>query len=340
MQERDVIVSAFATPPGKITIGSETFSKSAFAQPLEAFIEEPLVVGVDATVQGSEVFYDKAFSREATRYRDQEGSILRSFLASRVRGIRVRRICLVTFSAGTVFASKVLAGPDASYLDTVMVLDGLHLQKSWEGAAEFLSQSIGPWTAYGVRAAQAQDEGAGPMLINAHTHIARPAPTVGSTAESARALTAQVAANAPGAARTGYDPGVLSEGPPPPAVTLGPKNALPPPARTFESVEPLAGIGLGNYHSLDFGGTTGADHAFIAWFVQRGLWRALLAPRWNAGLDCGPPAVSGLGQTFCGPQGIVVPEGTYPVPEGAAWGWAAAGLAIGGAVGYAATRGL
>lgn len=220
-----------------------------------------------------------------------------------------------------------------------MVLDGLHLQKAWEGAPEFVSQSIGPWTAFGVRAARAENEGDGPMLVNAHTHIARPAATVGSTAESAAALTSQVLANAPGAGRTGYDPELLLGGPPPPAVTLGGGN-LPLPAVTYDQISPPRGVGVGNYHSLDFGGRFAADHAFVAWFVQRGLWRAFLATRWNAGLDCKPPAVSGLGQTFCGPQGIVVPEGVFPIPALPGWAYAAAGLGIGLTIGYLGTRGL
>lgn len=334
MAARDVIVSAFATPPGSIEVGASQYSKREIAQPLDAFVEEPVLVQVDATRMGNEGFYDKAFGREAARYRDESGSILRRFLASHLSGVEVRRIAVVAFSAGGVFASKLLGSPDATWIDSVIMLDALHLQKSWEGAPSFLEQSIGPWANFGVRAARSD----GPMLVLAHTEIARPAPTVGSTQESAQALSSQVAANSPGAPRTGI-PGVFFEGPPPPAVTLGPAQGLPPPERTYAEIPMPSGVGRGDYHAYDFGGTVGADHAFIAWFVQGAVWRGLLAPRWNAGLDC-PQPVSGLGQArACGPQGVVVPPGTYPIPESVHWGWAAAGLAIGVGVGYAATHG-
>lgn len=331
-ESRDVVISAFAQSAKRLTLDDGTkLSLQGFSQPLEAFTEEPVVLSVDATTQEGEVFYDKAFGRELARYRDGDGSILRKFLANRLIGVKPRRIALVGFSAGGGFVKGILASPDAKFIDTALFLDAVHLSLSWDG--KVLPEALGPLVNYGVRAASAQEEWDGPMMIQAHTSIATPHPSVTSTTGSAQAITAQVAANAPGAVKSGYNPDLLLAGPPPPGITLGPTTGLPLPAKHFSAVPPPTFKGLGNYYTMDFGGTYGADHAFIAWFVQRNIWRAMLAPRWNQGLDCKPPA---MGQSFCGPGGIVVPDGTFPTPDGPRWPAALAGLAAGVTLGYLA----
>lgn len=338
---RDVIVSAFAQSAKRLTLddGSK-LSLQGFSQPLDAFVEPPIVVAVDATTQGDEVFYDKAFGRALAKYRGPDGSILPKLLASHLTGVKVRRVALVGFSAGGVFVKGVLGSPDANNVDAAIFLDAIHLSKSWDG--KVLAEGLGPLVNYGVRAATAEGEWGGPLMVQAHTHIATPHPSVTSTSESAAAITAQVAANAPNAAKSGYNPDLLLAGPPPPGVTLGPSTGLPQPSKHFEAI-PTPGVkALGNYYALDFGGTYGADHALIAWFVQRGIFLAMLAPRWNEGLgpECQPPGpTSGLGQTFCGPGGVIVPEGAYPTPA-SNWPAALAGLAFGTAVGFFAARRL
>jgi hypothetical protein len=337
-ETRDVVISAFAQSAKKLTLddGSK-LSLQGFSQPLDAFTEPPIVLAVDASTQGEEVFYDKAFSRELAKYRDADGSILRRFIASHLVGVKVRRIALVGFSAGGVFVKGVLASSDAKFVDAAIFLDAVHLSKAWDG--KILPESLGPMVNYGVRAASAAEEWDGPLMVQAHTQIATPHESVSSTSESAKAISAQVAANAPGSARAGYNPELLLAGPPPPGVTLGPTTGLPPPAKHFEAIPPPAIKALGNYYALNFGGTYGADHAFIAWFVQRGVWKAMLAPRWNEGLDCKPPT-SGLGQSFCGPGGIVVPDGMFPTPAGPNWPSALAGLALGVGMGFLGGRAL
>lgn len=343
MAARDVIVSAFARSDRVVTATDGTeIDLGTFSQPMSEFVEEPAYVDVPFEIRQGEGHYDKAFRRSAAKYREAGGgSVLQGLFADRLSGMEVRRVCLIGFSAGGSFIDAVLSGPDAEMVDTVIMLDALHLMKAWEGAPNFIAEQMGPWVNFGVRCARAVEEVDGPMLIFAHTEIATPSPLVGSTSESIAEISRQVLKNAPGAVRTGYNPDLLLGGPPPPAVSLGPSTGLPAPEVTFERVPPPSGPMRGNYLAMNFGGRVAAHHAFIPWFVQPGLWRALLVPRWNAGLDCEPPAVSGMGgvgQTFCGPQGIVVPQGTYEIPLVSRWVWGGLGFAMGAAAGVMAGR--
>jgi hypothetical protein len=334
VETRDIVISAFAQSAKRIPLDDGTkLSLQGFSQPIDVFTEPPIVLAVDASTEGEEVFYDKAFGRELAKYRDADGSILRRFIASHLVGVKVRRIALVGFSAGGVFVKGVLASPDAAMVDTAIFLDAIHLSKSWDN--KVLPESVGPLVNYGVRSALAEGEWDGPLMVQAHTEIATPHPSVTATVESAAAITAGVFANSPASARSGYNPELLLAGPPPPGVTLGPSTGLPAPAKHWAEVPPPLMKARGNYYAMNFGGTYGADHAFIAWFVQRGIWRAMLAPRWNEGLDCKPPKpASGLGQAFCGPGGIVVPDGTFPTPVGPNWPAALLGLVVGATVGF------
>lgn len=336
MTARDVIISAFASSARTVKLADgEKLDLKDFSQPLGLFTEEPILLDVPATPKAGEGFYDKAFSREISRYRDQDGSVLKRFLATRLVDVEVRRIALVGFSAGGTWLKGVLNGPDAAFVDSAIFLDAIHIARIPGG--DVIGSSAAPLVNYGVRSAQAQGEWDGPMMVQAHTSIATPHPSVTSTTQSAEALTARILPNAPNAVKTGYDPDLLLGGPPPPAVSLGPSTGLPPPEKVFGGVPTPGYLGRGNYRVFDFGGTVGADHAFVTWFVQPGIWRALLAPRWNAGLSC-PKPTEGLGQEFCGPGGIVVPKGTYPTPGPPNWPAAVAGLATGFAVGALAGR--
>lgn len=335
-ESRDIIISAFASTGKHVTLADGTkLALQTFSQPLDVFTEAPILLGVDASLEPGEVFYDKAFSRELARYRDATGAILPGFLRTHLAGVKVRRIALIGFSAGGGFVRGVLGSPDAAYIDTAIFLDAIHISRAYEGGPP-LPQSLSPVVNFGVRAASAPGEWQGPMMVQAHTHIATPHPSVLSTSESAAAISAAVLPNAPGAPRAGYDPGLLLGGPPPPAISLGPSTGFPPPEKVFEQMVQPTGPAVGNYYVMDFGGTVAADHGFMAWFVQPGIWRGLLAPRWNAGLDCAP--AGGLGQEFCGPGGVIVPDGVYTVPEGANWPAALAGLALGTAIGFAAGK--
>jgi hypothetical protein len=102
----------------------------------------------------------------------------------------------------------------------------------------------------------------------------------------------------------------MLRGPPPPSVSIRCGN----PATTKEFPEsPLLGYDQrGNFWSLDYGGTGGPDHCYVAWYAQRDIWKVLLAPRLNEGIGCRMPDLSGLGRDYCLPNRVLVPEGVYP----------------------------
>jgi len=222
--EADVVISAFAVPPRS--------SDRAIAMPLGLFTEEPKVVGVDPDYSKGATSDAAAFAQAAENYRDGSGHILPRLLRSRLTGVTVRRICLVGFSAGGTFVSRVLASPDAANVDIVLVLDGMHIQRVPDGS--FFSGSYGPWVNFGVRAARGVTDlqgVVGPMMLISHTAI-RQGPDreklVGNTDESAAAVFDMVKANSPDALRLGYDPTLLEAAPPPPSVTISVNRPIAP----------------------------------------------------------------------------------------------------------------
>lgn len=336
MRDADVVVSAFATPPSS--------ARRAIAQPFDQFDSDVEVVVVDpAPGEGSEA---GRFSAAADQYR--EGNfILKRLLRERLRGVRVRRIALVGFSAGCAFVQAVLKSGDADYIDTVIALDGMHIAKLYDGS--FAPTVLAPWVDFGVRAAIGGATNTGPLFVNAHTAIRLGQSTeklVGNTTDSANAVTAQVAANSPGAARIGFNTDELLMPPPPPAVTLtinrpiAPGQSIPI-TRTWDAMPLPDSIGRGHYYVLDYGGNGEPDHVFIAWYVQGAIWRTFVKPRWAAGVStCVAPMGLGVAHPECGPEGVLVPDGMYPVPEESHWGWALAGAALGTALGFWAGQGV
>jgi hypothetical protein len=150
----NVIVSAYATTPFMSGPG------------LRLFDEETILVEVPFQLQGDEKLADKAFRRTINSLEDwKDGSVLRGlFQRTLPSDVEPKSVALVTFSAGTVFAKAVLEGSDANYLDSLIVLDGLHFARNWQGVpydTEFV-----PWVNFGERAAF--DER---MLVLADTDI-------------------------------------------------------------------------------------------------------------------------------------------------------------------------
>ncbi len=334
-EERDVVVSAFAVPP------QATYRE--IAMPLGLFAEEPEVVGVDPLYGEGASSDAAAFGAAADSYRDQDGFILRRLLRQRLRGITVRRIALVGFSAGNTFVGRVLAGSDAPYVDTVIALDGMYGQKLWNGA--WHAPSLAPWVNFGVRAALGAARADGPMMLVSYTHIASHAPDkVGSTRESAEEVTAQVRANSPGAARIGFSLDELVAGPPPPAVTITVNRPLGdgrsvPITRTWDAMPEPGVASRGNYFTLDYGGSNEADHVFQARYVQGALWRAFLVPRWSEPASCPSP----LGQDEAGgcvTPGVLAPPSVYQIRPSHNWPAALAGLALGVTGGYLLGHGI
>lgn len=212
---RDVIISAFATPPQA--------KMRPLAQPLGIFTSEPRVIDVNGI--GSDVWMgptDTArkprepwggtpFAREALMYKQRGGgSVLRGLLKAHLQGDEPRRIAVVAFSAGGTFAHKLLEEPDArALIDTVILLDALHIAKLPNGS--FSPKDLKPWVEVakqalrvGWNAKQRQpaevkelglrDALLGPLFISAHTAIKQSPELeklVGNTTASTQAVWAR-----------------------------------------------------------------------------------------------------------------------------------------------------
>jgi len=311
MAARDVIISAFATPPES--------KYRTVVQNMSWFDEAPLVINVEPDMKAGEVLASAGFQRTADKYFQRgAGSILGPLLAERAKGTEVRSVTLIGFSAGNSFLSRVLATKDWQNIDGVISLDGMAFaQKDWIGDGAFISQSVDPWLRFATSAAQNKR-----LFVDAYTHIASHGGTVGSTALSADHLIASIVAN------------------------LGGKSPFPLPIETADLVDfgatfpvtqtahrPKAGggstliertwpsmpepkrVGIGNAWFLDYGGKTEVDHIFIARYAQAAIWKTFLAPRLNGGEMCAFP-MSGLG-AVCNSNRALLPPGTYPTPS--AW---------------------
>jgi hypothetical protein len=328
----DIIVSAFATPPRD--------DLRAMAQDLYLFDDKPVIVDVpyhQYMRPEDRGMAAGAFKRAADALTQPDGSILRGLFKRYLKGHDVRSVSVVTFSAGTVFLEKLLKSPDAEHIDSVIVLDGVHLDLDWEGRP--WRQEIEPWVSFAHRAAM--DER---LMVLAHTHIAPRSTKVSSTRESSREILYGVderlgsEAQWAGQGRA-IDLDLLLAGPPPPSLSIRCGN--PPTTKEFEESPLLSYDQRGNFWSLDYGGTGGPDHCYVAWYGQRDIWRALLAPRLNQGIGCRMPDLSGLGRAYCLPNRVLVPEGVYPTgsllaPLAALVG----GLAVGTGAGYWAARAI
>lgn len=350
MAKRDVIVSAFSTPP-QAAIRS-------IAQPLGEFKDKPHLITLsgigsetwmgptDTARKPREPWGGTPFAREAAMYasRDPNRSVLRGLLASQAKGIDVRRIALVGFSAGGTFVGKVLSNPeDRQMVDAVIMLDALHIAKIPGGT--FVPKSMEPWVEYGWRAAEAgalaqphdqtTDPFLGPLFVTSHTNIKQDAAKeaiVGNTTDSSnvvlRALFERVTDKYDRARTVSFDRRALDTPTVPLPLTIGPGGAtaagekltgagVPAPAKTWDAWPRAKFNGVGLFYDLDWGGTVAADHVFQPWFAQPAIWRAFLIPRWNATVQT-PYTVSGLPlagdwlRCCPGPGGNIVPPGFYP----------------------------
>lgn len=371
MAQRDVIISAFGIPPQSLP--------REIAMPLNLFKEEPHVIGLsgigsntfmapsDTTRAPREPWGGKPFAREALMYKDADGSVLRRLLQSQARGIDVRRICLIGFSAGGTFVHKVLESEiDRKMIDVVIMLDALHLNKYPSGA--FIQSDLDPFAKFGANALMAgvraktgtnsKDPFLGPVFVSSHTNIKQSAALekiVGNTTASTAATfeaSIQALQQLPEFKQYGGSPRHIEtkwsdmvSGFPANAFpcTIGPNKAgfskswassVAAPTKEWQSMPaPLVKQAWGNFYDLDYGGTVGADHVFQSWHVQRAMWQTFLVPRWNAETTS-PYSVAGLGlfEKCCpGPGGNFVPSGVYPTGPSLLWGLgaAAAGFMVG-----------
>lgn len=333
MSKTDVIVSAFATPP------QESFR--ALAQDLSLFVNPPVVIGVEPKMEPGEILASAGFNRtaDALKAQDPQGSILRPLLR-RLKGYEIRSVTLIGFSAGNQFLKRVLAGPDADWVDGVVCLDGLTVQKLWSGKLH--EPDLKTWGDFALRAARDRR-----LFVNAYTDIASHSKQVTSTAEAAVAVMDYVQERLTGTVQNPpYDTNNLVLGPPPPSVTITVNRPTAegavPITRTWDEM-PMPDISaIGNAWSLGYGGNAEPDHVFISRYVQRAIWKTFLAPRFNEGLFCSGTdvPVSGLGQdeeqgATCELNRKLVPTDLYETES--MWPGlvaAGAGLAVGIGLGY------
>jgi len=323
---RDVIISAFATPPQA--------KMRALAQNLNLFKDTPLIIDVngigsdvwkgpdDISRKPREPWGGKPFAREAAMYRQRGGgSVLRGLINAHMRspGDDPRRIAIVAFSAGGTFAHKVLE--EARHLiDTVILLDALHIAKTPNG--KFSGKDAKPWIEFASKAALAgcltertDLVGAlkGPVFVSAHTAIKQSADKerlVGNTTASTQAVWRTVLEREPFCPPFEYPLTKLRTSAPDAfPVTIGPSQGVPPPAKTWTSMPvPVIDVAVGNMFALNYGGTGPADHVLQAWHIQRAIWETFLAPRWNAGRTMAVASLRGMGAdtTESDPRGVVV----------------------------------
>lgn len=330
VSEVDCIISAYATPPQD--------SHRALAQDMSLFVNPPVVIGVEPQMQAGELLASAGFNRtaDALKAQDPQGSILRPLLR-RLKGYEIRSVTMIGFSAGNQFLKRVLAGPDADWVDGVICLDGLTVQKLWNGKLH--EPDLKTWGDFAVRAATDQR-----LFVNAYTDIASHSKQVTSTAEAATAVMDYVQEHVSGSVpNPPYNTDELVTGPPPPAVTITVNRPTAggsvPITRTWETMPMPSIAAIGNAWSLGYGGNAEPDHVFMSRYAQRAIWRTFLAPRFNAGLFCSGTdyPVAGLGQegASCALNRKLVPTDLYetdsPLPGLAAAG---AGLAVGIGLGY------
>lgn len=332
VMKRDVIISAFATPPQE--------SHRALAQDMSLFVNEPVVVGVEPQMAAGEILASAGFNRTADslKAQDPEGSILRPLLKQRAKGIEVRSVTLIGFSAGNQFLKRVLAGPDSEWVDGVICLDGLTVQKLWNGALH--EPDLAVWGNFAIKAANDKR-----LFVNAYTDIASHSSQVTSTSEAAMAVMSYVQQHvgAKPALAQAYDLQNLTAPPPPPAVKITinrpTSSGSVPITRTWETMPAPVLFGVGNAWDLGYGGNAEPDHVFMSRYAQRAIWKTFLAPRLNEGTFCAGTnvPVSGLGEdaASCSLNRQMIPANVYPTDP--AWTGllaAGSGLATGIALGY------
>lgn len=106
-----------------------------------------------------------------------------------LRGARVRRVALASWSAGYGAILRVLAQPDhAARVDAVMLLDGLHARRlPVTGAID--EQDLAPFAAFAERAARGDA-----LMIVTHNHIVPEREDLASVTASADVILARVGA--------------------------------------------------------------------------------------------------------------------------------------------------
>lgn len=307
----DIIISAFATPSesGLRKAGLKGWTPE-MVHPLNSFKSKPKVISVPKSGKGGQpppAWGGKGFHNTADKMAAKgNGSILSGVLQTYAAGITPRRICLVGFSAGNSFLTRVLASPqDAEKIDTLISLDGMTYPKV---NGKPYDPAFMPWINFAKRATGmnrmargVSNPYLGPLFVQAHTHIVSNSSQASSTDEASKHLFWKVNDDYWKVAKkipksVSDDQGARQK-----QIISRLNRALdsvtpvtvdcgnPRIKKTYTSLKPKLGY-LGNFWGLDFGGTQGPDHCMICYVAQAAIMDAYLVPRWNSRNE----AVAGL----------------------------------------------
>jgi hypothetical protein len=273
---RDVILSCYATVNSQ-TLHAITSGPKApgFFQPVDGFKNPPLVITIPFSPLPGEQNVSPAYSRAAAELaKEGDGSVIRGALQKYASGVKVRALGLVTFSGGQAFAKEMFKNPkDVQALDTLIMLDGLHLTESYSKKGDGIVEEYGPFAEFGKQAV-----GGKKLMALLHTNIELPTAGVLSTTQSAGVVSATIQRD-PYQRATDFSKTLSYGGPPPPSVSIKDNFGNHKTWDKFTSNVTYSG----SYYEIDIGGNSAADHIFAATYGQRLVWKSLLEPRWNAG---------------------------------------------------------
>lgn len=311
--KRDVVLSCYATVTDE-TLGAIKQGPKAkgFFQPSDGFKDPPLVVSVPYRMKAEEKNVSPAYARQAAEYKQKYGSIIKGALSELAPGVSARTVSLSCFSGGQAFAKEVIAAGEGKYVDSILMLDGLHLSAANKGKkTDGIEEEWKPWVEYAKQAWLGER-----LLVLLHTNIIIPSQYVLSTTESANLISDQLdklSMNVPPGSGTFKlsditEAAAASE--PPPLVEIWSPIATPS-TKKWEKFPWKLAQNAGNYLDIDIGGNTAQDHIFAATYGQRMLWKNFYRTRMGQEVNlCFP--MSGLGAdggtTACRRNLLVLPE--------------------------------
>ncbi len=257
---------------------------------------------------GGDVWGGFCFDQIAEKLRASGGgSILRGAILS--KGLNPAdyeggRIALIAFSAGHTMARHILNSADAEKIDTVISLDGIAFSKvngnliDDQGWMNFARRSCGI-----DRMGANRNPYLGPMMVVADTRIAPASAAVAATYQSSERifwrLTEDYMKKLASVPRSFVEQMAKAQQEIMSRVSRS-LDVLPWPltincagSKTFSraAANPSRTGYLGNLWDLEWSGTQGADHCFIAYVAQRVIVESYLIPRWNST----DTSVAGLG---------------------------------------------
>jgi len=258
--------------------------------PIGSFSVAPLVVAVPPEGgKGS----SGAFAAAVNAYRDADGRALPNLLSALAPGLEVGRVAVLSFSAGRAGAEALITSPaDRAAIDTMIDLDGLHFGRS---GTEI---QVERWAGFGE---SADGQGDAHLLVNWHTAIVPGNHgAIYSTTESNRILYEVLAEHNTGPGQA------IERG----AFSLAKSESIENQygSRVWDAWPTMSEDRAGNSWRFGVDEGEGASHLFAARFAGPAIVRALLAPRWNAGVGTSYDGSKG--------SGALPGDGSTPTQDG------------------------